>query len=504
MNHFTALDWIIVLLYLGGVTAFGLFKGGTQASARDYFLSEEKLGWWTVALAIVATETSALTFISVPGIGYSSNLNFLQLALGYLIGRVFVAYVFLPRYYAGELTTAYALIEARFGLRLRRLASLVFMVTRVLGGGVRLYALAIPLTLIFRGYHLFDGVPNEQLYFAAILITAVATVLYVQFGGVRAVIWTDVIQLFIYLAGALIAVVILLQRLPNPAASLADAYQQGKFSIFNFSTDRFLSTPYQFFMAVIGGAFLSAASHGTDHIIVQRLFATNDLRSSQKALILDGVLIIFQFALFLFVGVLLYSFYSPSAAAGGVALKADEVFAKFIIEEVPTGFSGVIVAGLIAAAMSSLSGSVSSLASSAVYDFYVHTAAGKRASEADKLRLAKRFTFLWAAGLTVSAALYIGLGKSVVEVALSIASFTYGGLLGIFLLAVFFKAVGEAAAIIGFAVGIAVMIGIIYYTSLAWTVYTLVGSLSTILAALITARLRPAPSFSASPLVEKG
>ncbi|MBC8042133.1 MAG: sodium:solute symporter [Rhizobacter sp.] len=483
-TSFTLLDWFIVLLYVGGVTLFGIIKGGRQTSAKDYFLSETKIRWWVVAFAVVATETSALTFISVPGLAYLGNLNFLQLAFGYLLGRIFIAIYFLPRYYAGELTTAYAMIERRFGTRLRKLTSLVFMVTRTLGDGVRLYALAIPITLIFRGYNLFSGSSDTEIYFWAILLTSAATVIYVQLGGVRAVIWTDVIQLFVYLFGAAVAIVILIQHAPSFSAAFQPAMDKGKLAVFNFSTENFFSSPYQFFLAVIGGAFLSAASHGTDYLIVQRLFATENLKDSQRAIVASGVLIIVQFAIFLCVGLLLYGFYQ------GAAIKGDEVFARFIIEQVPSGFSGLIVAALIAAAMSSHSGSVNSLASSTVFDFYASTTSGKAASEAKKLKIAKAVSLAWAIVLTVSALLFIGLGRSVVEVALSIASFTYGGLLGVFLLAVFFKSIDETSVIIGFFIGIAVMIGVITQTKIAWTLYTVIGSTATILFAVLASRFQ--------------
>ncbi|MFN3560809.1 MAG: sodium:solute symporter [Chloroherpetonaceae bacterium] len=488
--HFSPLDWLVVLMYIAGVTLFGIFKGGRQTSAKDYFLSEEKISWWAVGVAIVATETSALTFISVPGIAYKSNFNFLQLAIGYFIGRVVVAYFFLPKYYAGELTTAYALMESRFGLSLRRLTSLVFIITRIFADGVRLYATAIPLVVIFRGYNLFGGISDATLYTIGIVLIALVTLLYVQLGGVRAVIWTDFIQLFVYLLGGGLAVFLLLQQSENFIIPITAIQERGKFSVLNFSFADFWSSPYQFFLAVMGGAFLTMASHGTDYIIVQRLFTTPSLRHSQSALILSGFIIFLQFALFLFLGALLYGFY------GELPLKGDEVFSKFIVEELPTGVSGLIVAGLLAAAMSTLSGSISALSSSTVFDLYAHTAHGKRAAESEKLSLSKRISLAWAAILTVSALLYIGLGKAVVEVALSIASFTYGGLLGVFLLAMFFRRVSPLGAIVGFSASVLVMVYVITQTKLAWTLYTLIGSATAILVAILVSRLSKQKSVS--------
>ncbi|MCS6988826.1 MAG: sodium:solute symporter [Chloroherpetonaceae bacterium] len=482
--RFTLIDWLIASLYVGGVTLFGVFKGGKQTSAKDYFLSEEKVSWWAVALAIVATETSALTFISVPGIAYKGNFNFLQLAIGYLIGRVVVAYFFLPKYFAGELTTVYALMESRFGLRLRRLTSVAFIVTRVFADGVRLYATAIPLVVIFRGYDLFGGVSDASLYAISIALISLATLVYVQLGGVRAVIWTDVVQLFIYLLGGIIAVSILFF-----SVSITELNAQGKFNLFNFSFDDFWSSPYQFFLAVIGGAFLTMASHGTDYIIVQRLFATKTLRHGQSALIASGFVVFFQLALFLFLGALLYGFYHDPS------LKGDEAFSKFIVEALPTGVSGLIVAGLLAAAMSTLSGSISAISSSTVFDLYANAERGKRASEAEKLALSKRISLAWATLLAVSAMFYIGLGKAVVEVALSIASFTYGGLLGVFLLAMFFKRVSSLGASVGFVASVLTMIYVVLQTKLAWTLYAIVGSATAIAVASLVSQFERQPSL---------
>lgn len=488
MDHFTALDWAVMLAYIVGVTAFGLFKGGKQTSAKDYFLSEKKISWWIVAMSVVATETSAITFISVPGIAYAGNFNFLQLSIGYILGRIFIAAYFLPKYYQGELSTVYAVIETRFGLKLRRLTSVVFIITRIFADGVRLYATAIPLALILHGNTFFASLSNTEFYIYSILFIAAVTTIYVQIGGVRAVIWTDLVQLLIYILAAVLAISILLQNIPDPLAALSAASDKGKFQVFNFELTNFFSSPYQFFLAVAGGAFLSMASHGTDYIIVQRLFTTEDLESGKKALIASGIIVFIQFAMFLFVGTLLYAFY------GAGTLKGDEVFSKFIIESLPPGISGLIIAGILAAAMSTLSGSVSALSSSTVFDLYDKTRHGKKLSEDQKLKLSKAVSLSWIIVLTGSALLYIGLGKAVVEVALSIASFTYGGLLGIFILGIFFEKVGQNAAIIGFIASVIVMTLIVTETKLAWTLYTIVGSLVAVLVSLLVSRFIPAAS----------
>jgi SSS family transporter len=481
LSGFTPLDWAVVVLYMGGIAAFGLAKGGRQASAKDYFLSEKKIGWWAVTASIVATETSALTFISVPGMAFKGGWGFLQLAFGYLLGRIVIAWVLLPRYFEGELTTSYALLERTFGVGVRRLASATFILTRIFADGVRLYATAIPLAIVFRGYNLFSGVSDATLYFVAILVTATVTVVYVQLGGVRAVIWTDVIQLFVYVLGGGIAISVLVPKLPDLGARLTEAVAAGKLTVFQTGGD-FLVSPYHVLTAILGGAVLSMASHGTDYIIVQRLFATESLRDGRRALVASGVAVIFQFALFLSVGTLLFLYYGP------LEMKGDAVFPRFIVEQVPPGLSGLIIAGLLAAAMSTISGSISSISSSTVFDLYASTKRGRAASEEHKLRLSRRVSFAWAILLTGAAIFFIGTGQAVVELALSIASFTYGGFLGLFLLAVRGKTSSRAATI-GFLCGVGAMVFVVLGTKLAWPFYTLAGSLVTVAVATAASAL---------------
>ena len=463
MSGFSALDWAVVVLYMGGIAAFGLAKGGKQASAKDYFLSEKKIGWWAVTASIVATETSALTFISVPGMAFKGAWGFLELSFGYLLGRIVISWLLLPRYFEGELTTSYALLERTFGVGVRRMASGTFILTRIFADGVRLYATAIPLVIIFRGYNLFAGVSDPMLYVGAILLTAAVTVIYVQVGGVRAVIWTDVIQLGVYILGGAIAIFVLVPKIPELGAKLAAAAASGKLTV--FQTDgSFLTSPYHVLTAILGGAVLSMASHGTDYIIVQRLFATESLRDGRRALVASGVAVILQFTLFLAVGTLLFLYY------GDLPLKGDAVFPKFIVEQVPSGLSGLIIAGLLAAAMSTVSGSISSISSSTVFDLYASTKRGRAASEEYKLRLSRRVSFVWAILLTGAALFFIGTGQAVVELALSIASFTYGGFLGLFFLAVRGKTTSRSAAI-GFMSGVGVMVFVVLGTKLAWPLY---------------------------------
>lgn len=475
--NFSYIDIIIVVLYLAGVTSYGIIKGGKQKSARDYFVSEKAIPWWAVCFAIVATETSALTFISVPGVAYAGNLNFLQIAIGYILGRIVVSWFLLPKYYEGELLTAYAYLGKRFGAKTKNTASTVFMVTRVFADGVRLYATAIPLALLLKGWNVFPAAPDWQIYTYSIIIIAVITLVYTYLGGVRAVIWTDVIQMFIYIGGGLLAVYVLSG---NMTVSFSEAISQlsakGKLNFFDLSID--FNKPYTLIASILGGGFLSMASHGTDQLIVQRLLTTDSLKSSQKALITSGFIVFLQFALFLFVGSLLFIFFN------GETMKSDEVFPKFIINHMPSGVSGFIIAGLLAAAMSTLSGSISALSSTLVEDIY-KPYFGKNKSEHQLLNISKIIALVWCGVLILSAFLFMNSSQAVVVLGLSIASFTYGGLLGTFLLGVFFKRISQVPAIVGFLCGITGMIFIIYFTKIAWTWYTLIGVVITIITANI-------------------
>lgn len=486
---FSFVDSLIVVAYLAGMAVVGVAAGGRQTSARDYFLGRRDLPWWAVCFAIVATETSTLTFISIPGLAYAGNLNFLQVALGYLLGRIVVSRVFLPAYVAGEMVTAYELLGRRFGPVMRSTASITFMGTRVLADGVRLFATAIPLALLLQGWHIFSDVPPQQVYVLSILVMAAITLTYTFIGGVRAVIWTDVIQMFIYLAGAAGASAVILAALPPGALAALPAE---KFSVFatGGGAQGFFSTPYTLAASLIGGAFLSMASHGTDQIIVQRLLTVRTLEGSRKALIGSGVVVILQFALFLFLGLLLYGFYGGAGTESLGLTKADEIFPKFIIESMPSGLAGIIIAGLLAAAMSTLSGSVNSLAAAAMNDIYKPYFAGD-ISGTRELFVSRMVSLLWCAVLVGVAVFFIaGTSQALVELALSIASVTYGGLLGVFLLGTLPTGAGQRDALTGFAAGIAVMAVVFALNAVAWTWFTVIGTLTTVAVGLLSRMLR--------------
>lgn len=484
---FTTLDYIIVVLYLIGMAVFGIVSGGKQTSLRDYFLGSKQIPWWAVCFAIVATETSTLTFISIPGLAYATNLNFLQVTFGYLLGRIVISMVLLPAYARGDLVTAYQLLATRFGPVMRNLASITFMVTRMFADGVRLFATAIPLAILLKGWQSFTHVPNEHIYTIAIVVMAMITLVYTYIGGVRAVIWTDVVQMCIYLGGAIGAMIVILQELPGGFVVPAE-----KLAFLNGGLDlgEFFSSPYTLVASIIGGAFLSMASHGTDQIIVQRLLTVDSLHGSRKALIGSGVLVIIQFAIFLAIGVLLFAYYEGASLASLGVVKGDEIFPKFIIEQMPTGLSGIIIAGLLAAAMSTLSGSVNSLAAATMNDIY-KPYFGKSNSESRDLLLSRLFSLAWC-GVFVAVAIFFisNTSQALVELALSIASVTYGGMLGTFLLGALFKRLNQTDAIVGFAAGILAMAVVFSLKSVAWTWYTFIGCAITILAGNISAFVR--------------
>ncbi len=454
------LNWLdlgIITVYLIGVTLFGLRFRRKQHSLRDYFLADNNIPWWALALSIVAAETSTLTIISVPGIAFGSNLTFLQVVFGYIIGRVLISFVLLPHYFRGKLFTAYELMGRRFGPRLRTISAGIFLLTRAAAEGVRVYAISIVVGIAFG---------TGQV--ASIAIITMLTVIYTFEGGLAAVIWTDVVQLAIYVGGTLIGLAVLTQHIPGGIAAVHDlAAHAGKLQVFDFSTD--LWKPYTIWAGVIGGAFLTTASHGIDQLIVQRLLAAKNQRQAQTALLSSGVAILVQFSLFLFVGIFLWAFYhgvSPTP-------KPDAIFPHFVVTEMPHGISGLLIAAILAAAMSNLSAALNSLSSSSVMDFYLRW---RPEREADGMKISRIATLLWAlvlAGLAMLAMRSVGV---VLEAGLRIASITYGALLGVFLLGVLTRRANETGAIAGMVVGF-VCISIIAWWNLApWTWFVAIGA----------------------------
>jgi solute:Na+ symporter, SSS family len=452
-------DFLIIALYLAGITLFGLRFRKKQRSLRDYFLAGRDIPWWAIALSIVAAETSTLTIISVPGIAYDTNFAFLQLVMGYVVGRVVISFVLLPHYFRGDLYTAYELIERRFGRGLRSLTAGLFLLTRAAAEGVRVYAVSIVVSIAL-------GTGEVT----SIAIITALTVVYTFEGGLAAVIWTDVVQTAIYVGGTLVGLVTILHLVPGgwPAIHAAAA-GAGKLQVFDFSWNFWI--PYTFWAGVIGGAFLTTASHGTDQLIVQRLLAARGQKQSVMALLSSGVWVFFQFALFLIVGVMLWAYYrTPSASFG----RADRIYPTFIVSRMPHGISGLLIAAILAAAMSNLSAALNSLSSSSIMDFYVRFR--PLAEERTKMRLSRVATLFWALLLFALAVLSLNKVGRVVEVGLQIASIAYGALLGVFLLGVLTRRASQRGAMVGMMFGFGVELYLWKWTAVPWTWWVMIGT----------------------------
>src|SRR5204862_857052 len=452
-------DFAIIALYLAGITLFGLRFRKRQRSLRDYFLADRSIPWWAIALSIVAAETSTLTIISIPGLAYDTNFTFLQVVLGYVAGRFIISFVLLPHYFLGDLYTAYQLIERRFGPRLRSLTAGLFLLTRAAAEGVRIYAVSIVV-----------GIALGTGEVASIAIITALTLIYTFEGGLAAVIWTDVVQTAIYLGGTLLGIATLIHFVPGGWTHIHQVAAAGdKFRVFDFSLS--IWKPYTFWAGVIFGAVFVTASHGTDQLIVQRLLAARNLRQSKAALLSSGVAILFQFALFLLVGVMLFAYYmAPSANFG----KADRIYPTFIVTHMPHGISGLLIAAILAAAMSNLSAALNSLSSSSIFDFYLRHS--PRTDEGGRLRISRFATVGWALVLFGLAVLSLHKVGRVVEVGLQIASVAYGALLGVFLLGVLTRRANQSGTMLGMLCGFSVELYIWLWTRVPWTWYVMIGT----------------------------
>jgi Na+/proline symporter len=445
----SAIDLAIVALYLVGITLFGLrFRKG-EKSLKQYFLADKSVPWWAIALSIVSAETSTLTIISIPGLAYDTNFQFLQVVMGYMVARLVITAIFLPAYFKGELYTAYQLIDRRFGKRLHKFTAGIFLVTRALAEGVRVFAISIVVNIALEAY-LLQFMSREMSVIVSIGIVTLLTLIYTFEGGMTAVIWTDVVQMFIYISGTIIGLFTLLNLVPGGWNVVQDtASAAGKFRVFDFVPS--LTNTYNFWAGVIGGTFLTTASHGTDQLMVQRLLAARNQKESRAALLASGGFIFLQFTLFLLVGAI--------------------------------GIAGLLIAAILAAAMSNLSAALNSLSSTTVIDFYMRLR--PHASEGQRVRISRFATIVWGLVLfALAIATQFG-GQRVLELGLSIASVPYGGLLGVFLLGVLTKRTTEYGAMIGIAAGltanmllwVAPRVGWVQpHEAVAWTWYVTIGT----------------------------
>ncbi|MBA2603428.1 MAG: sodium/solute symporter [Acidobacteria bacterium] len=507
------LDFGILFVYLTAVVLFGAYFGKSQRTIQDYFVSGKNLPWWAIMGSIVATETSTVTFISVPGFAYGNNLTFLQLVMGYMIGRLAVSILFIPAYFKGQLLTVYQLLGERFGSGVKRLASGVFLLTRSLADGFRLFATGLVLAAVLRAMPETDAIatawlpgidPTYSILAASVLVIGLATMAYTYFGGMTAVVWTDVTQLTVYTTGAVIAAVVLLGQIPGGWSEVREvAGAAGRFQLFDFTPT--LTRSYTFWSGVIGGAFLTTATHGTDQLMVQRYFCTKDPRQARKALLWSGVVVFAQFVLFLFIGVMLFVYYTQHAP-GEIAeftrdgrLLTDRIFPYFIVRHLPIGVVGLVVAAIFAAAMSTLSSSLNSSSAAAVNDFYLPATAGAH-SDRHYLTVSRMMTAVFGVVQMIVAVAAIWLSSRVVDEVLGIASFTNGLILGVFFLGTFTVRVGQTAAFAGILGGASVMLAVKLGTAVSWQWYVLIGSLVTFAVGWAASFISPAAPAEESAL----
>jgi SSS family solute:Na+ symporter len=476
------LDLAVIVAYLLGVTLFGLRFRKKQRTLKGYFLADNTIPWWAISLSIVAAETSTLTIISVPGLAYEKDFRFLQLVIGYIVGRIIVSLVLIPQYFRGELLTAYQLIERRFGNKLRSLTAGLFLVTRAAAEGVRVFAVAIVIRVALGG--LLTGLTDFERDVAAIAIVTVLTLVYTFEGGMAAVIWTDVVQLGIYLTGTLVAAYSILHLVPGGWDAIHTmAGNAGKFRMFDTSWN--LSSTYTLWSGVIGGAFLTTASHGTDQLIVQRLLSARNERQAKIALISSGVAVFFQFSLFLLIGAMLFVFYKLFPPAVPFT-RTDTIFPTYVVSRLPHGLSGLLISAILAAAMSNLSAALNSLSSTTIVDFYARFF--PLSTEPRRVQMSRLATIGWGV-LLFGLALLARHGGKVLEMGLSIASVAYGSLLGVFLLGVLTKRATEVGAMTGMLVGFTLNLYLWLSTGLAFTWYVVLGSVVTFLVGYVASGL---------------
>ena len=475
------IDLAVIILYLLGITWFGSRFRNSQKSLKDYFLGGRTAPWWAIGLSIVSAETSTLTVIGTPALSFNGNFGFLQVVLGYLLARIVISTLFLPAYFRGEMFTAYELMSVRFGPRIRKLTAGTFLILRALAEGVRVFAISIVIAIVLG--------TGEM---TSIVVILILTLIYTYEGGMTAVIWTDVVQMALYVAGALLSLYILLQQIPGGWSHVVEIAQPlGKFQILDFHVGparEFFARPYSFWGGVLGGCLLTTASHGTEQLIVQRLLAAGSERQSRAALLGSWIVIAAQFALFLIVGVCLFTLYrdhgwNPPAVS-------DSIYPRFIWEQLPVGASGLVTAAILAAAMSNLSAALNALASTTILDlFRPFSRNGDQLTEGAWLARARWATVAWG-GILLGVALLARHWGGVLEAGLGIASIIYGSLLGVFLLGLLTRRATEAGAMIGMCAGLAVELYARFFTTIAWTWYLLLGTSITFVTGYLASRHR--------------
>jgi solute:Na+ symporter, SSS family len=468
-----ALDLAIIVGYLAAVVAAGIWFGRRQQTTDRYFVGSREVPWWAISASIVATETSTVTFISVPGMAYAAagDFRFLQIVFGYITARLVISAFFMPKYFRRELVTVYELLQDRFGGSVKALAASLFVVMRTIADGVRLLLTAFVLAAVFKSLNLADAAVS-----GSIIAIGVVMIIFTLIGGIEAIVWIEVVQLLIYIGGAIAAAVILAGEIPGGVGAAIELGQQfDKFRVLDFSFD--ITKTFTFWSGVVGGAFLTMSTHGTDQYMVQRYLCTENPRKAAAALLVSGVVVLMQFVGFLFIGVLLFAFYRPDQS--NAYLAGDAIFPDFITNHMPVGLAGLVVAAIFAAAMSS---SLNSIAATVTADLYAPLARGR--TDRHYLNFSRVVTVI--AGI-----IQIGVGiamqrsgRSALSTVLSIASLINGPILGVFFLG--WSGRGrKASALAGMVAGLAVVMYVAFATKVAWPWYTLVGSVTTFVVGLI-------------------
>lgn len=466
-------DYLVIALYLVAITAFGSWFARFQKTTRDYFLADRSSPWWAICFTVVATETSTLSFIGVPAQAYGGAMGFLQLAFGYIVGRMLVSLLFIPAYFRGELVTSYELLQRRFGAPVKTAASGIFLITRSLADGVRLFATALVIAVV-------TGVPVTW----TVILLGSAMIVYTVRGGASAVIWTDVVQMFVYIGGAGLVFWALLERIPGGWSEVvATGTAAGKFAILNFSTDP--KVVYTFWAGLVGGVALTLATHGTDQFLVQRLLSARSPKEASLGLVLSGFIVFAQFTLFLVIGVMLYTYYQhvPPPVLG----RPDEILPRFVVSSLTGGAAGFIVAAIVAAA---LSPSINSMAAVTVRDFYVKFF-NPSATDDQQMRLARQSTIAWGIvqiGVAIAAQ---WMDRSVLDAGLAVLSLAAGPVLGAFLVGLLTKRVQTGAMLTGMLTGAAALVYVWWNGTVAWTWYAFVGATVTSVVALLASLLTP-------------
>jgi solute:Na+ symporter, SSS family len=472
----SGVDYLVIGAYLVAITAFGSWFARFQKTTRDYFLTDRSVPWWAICFTVVATETSTLTFIGVPAQTYAANGNmtFLQLAMGYVIGRILISIIFIPAYFRGDLFTSYELLQRRFGTRVKTLSAVIFLITRSLADGIRLFSTAIVIAIVTQ-------VPVTWV----VILLGAAMIVYTMRGGVSAVIWTDVVQMFVYIAGAGAVAIALLGRINGGWAEVVRVGSEtGRFVVLDLSLD--FTKAYTFWAGLFGGVALTLSTHGTDQYLVQRLLSARNQKEASLGLVLSGFIVFAQFILFLLIGVMLYTYYQQ-VPLQQVLERNDQILPIFVVNELKNGLAGFIVAAIVAAA---LSPSLNAMAATTVSDFYLPYV-NPSADQNTQMRVSKQATVAWG---IVQLAVAIGaqfMTASVLNAGLSVLSFASGSVLGAFLLGTLAPSVRERDTFAGMIAGLIVMTATWWRTPIAFSWYVLIGAVTTCVVALIARSLSP-------------